>query len=171
MEAKHYKLAGAVKDLHDLFQQINPAGPYRMALFHDRKSRASGQPTWFKLEAARIDTYLRGAACLLANDLAESAAPVIAIAWQHIKASALKIGFTQQSEPVYFSYLSSELDRAEVMTKSQTYRILGEVLAVYLDLLCSLGFDETGLVAPEVDQLRGVIAKVGVVNGGGEASG
>lgn len=161
MEAIPYELAGAVKDLHDLFQQINPAGPYRMALFHDREALPTRQPEWFNLEATQIDSYLRGAACLLANDLSGSCLPVIAKAWQLIKATALKVGFAQQPEPAYFSYLSTELDKAGVKTKAETYRLLGEVLAVHLDMLCSLGFDRGGLVAPKVDKLRAVVASAG----------
>jgi len=160
MEAIPYELAGAVKDLHDLLQQINPAGPYRMALFHDREERKSSQPKWFSLEATQIDSYLRGAVCLLANDLADSSLPVIAMAWKHIKSTAFRIGFAKQPEPAYFRYLSTELSTGERRSKAEAYRLLGEALAVHLDMLCSLGFDRAGIVAPKVDMLRALLTSV-----------
>lgn len=168
MEAIPYELAGAVKDLHDLLQQINPAGPYRMALFHDRESKPSNQPKWFSLEAAKIDSYLRGAACLLANNLTDPSLPVIAKAWQHIKSTAYRIGFATLPEPEYFNYLSTELDTLERRSQAEIYCLLGEVLAIHLDMLCSLGFDTAGTVAPKVDNLRAKLTSVNTPSNNGK---
>jgi hypothetical protein len=151
--AADYRLLSAVQDLHDLYQRLSPAGPYRLALFHDQESPAGLDAETLPASSAQamlaaapgIDLCVRAISCLLANHLAPASAPVCLELLRRIERlwQALNPG---QRPPVYFGYLARELfaQRGEEgadpqlieQRSTRAYRMFGEVLAIYLDLLC-----------------------------------
>jgi hypothetical protein len=148
-----YELICAVQDLYELYSRFGPRGPYRMQLFHDQAPAHASWPAAVRQRSARLDTLIRGASCLLANDLAPAALPVAGELWQEVCALERELGLAQTPQPGYYTYLSQDLAHAPREAQA-AYRLFGEVLAVYLDVL-SLAHRETAeAVGTRIPTLR-----------------
>jgi hypothetical protein len=176
--AADYRLLSAVQDLHDLYQRLSPSGPYRLALFHDQDAAGGAgldalpQASANALLAAApgIDLCVRAISCLLANHLAPASAPVCIELLRRIERlwQLLKPG---QRSPEYFGYLARELfaQRGEegaepellAQRTARAYRIFGEVLAIYLDLLCDARPELGSQYAEGIRALRQAILDAG----------
>jgi hypothetical protein len=161
----------AVQDLYDLYLRIAPCGPYRLPLFQQEPAAASIVPPGVSERAQPLDALIRGVSCLLANQLPDAALPVIAELWRQVQAvEALWLPGGQPA--AYYAFLTRELHTREPDTAAQACRLFGEVLAVYVDVLCLLRLPKTDGVAHTVQRLRDLIAQAGVKSSsGGSASG
>jgi len=165
-----FPLLDAVQDLYDLYQRVTPCGPYRLPLFAETERGAEHVPQALREAAGRIDTLLRGASCLLANHLAPAALPLIAAVWRSVQEFEARFlpGFSQ---PEYYSFLTRELAMAEDDAASQAYRLFGEVLAVYLDVIAAMQLPGTAGLAQAVTALRTVLAQTGERSSSGGGGG
>ena len=162
-----FELVGAVQDLYDLYLRQGPAGPYRMELFHDQVEEPRKWPEALRKEAQLLDRVIRGVSCLMANDLAEAALPLIAEVWRGVRRIEKRALRRSGKDPAYYNYISFELsigipqpeageavDRNQLISKA--YFLFGEVIAVYLDAIATVRGDEELTV--QVSQLRGKLA-------------
>jgi hypothetical protein len=150
-----YPLIAAVQDLHDLLLRHTPSGPYRHELFHDQPEPQPEWPRLIREQAPRVELLLRGAGCLLSNNLAPAALPVLRELFPALR--GLDEALTGPLRPEvagYYAFLQRELAQpAAAESAAQAYYLLGELLALYLDLLClarpelraSLGVQTTAL--------------------------
>jgi hypothetical protein len=169
--ATDYRLLSAVQDLYDLYQRLSPAGPYRLALFHDQESGGADEFTALPHNAAQLmqaaapalDLRIRAVSCLLANHLAPATGPLsedllrqVFRLWAVVNPGV--------EPPGYFDYLLGELKRqapwaaldaaALAQQTALAYRRFGEVLALYLDVLCDARGDSAGANAQRISALR-----------------
>ncbi len=150
-----------MQDLYDLYQRIAPCGPYRLPLFSQEPAVAHSIPQPVRDQAQPLDALIRGVSCLLANQFPDAALPVIAELWRQVQ-SAEALWLPGNPPAAYYTFLTRELHAREPDAAEQAYRLFGEVLAVYLDLLCLLQLPKTAGVAHSVQHLRGLIAQAGV---------
>lgn len=149
-----------MQDLYDLYQRIAPCGPYRMPLFQQEQAADPPVPPAVRGQAQLLDTLLRGVSCLLANQLPDAALPVIAEVWRRVQ--ALEAAWLPGTQPAaYYAFLTRELQAREPDTARQACRLFGEVLAVYLDVLCLMRLPKTDGLAGTVQHLRGLIVQTG----------
>lgn len=161
MAAVPYQLICAVQDLYELYSREGPRGPYRMQLFHDQAQVAAHWPAAVQASAADLDLLIRGASCLLANDLAAAALPVAAELWRRVQELERSLGLAASPIPQYYAYLTGEL-RYAPRTPELAYRLFGEVLAVYLDVLGLAQPTLAAVLRPRLKQLRRALLQAGV---------
>lgn len=166
-----YNLICAVQDLHDLYQRAAPTGPYRLPLFAGEALPEAQLPEPLQQQAAYLDGLVRGATCLLANQLAPAALPVIAQLWRGVQLLEQRQGLLAEPAPEYYAFLTRELAGVEADAESQAYRLLGEVLAVYLDVLCVLRAAVADGIGDAVQRLRAAIAQTGERSSAGRSAG
>ena len=156
------ELLGAVQDLFALYTRHGPRGPYRHSLFGEQAEAAAEWPTPVRQHAAALDVLIRGVSCLLANELAAAAPPLLGSLWRSVRRLARRLSTGAQREPAYYRFLTSEIGSLDASGPGDVYRLFGEVLAVYLDLLLAsrpeLRQDHGGQVA----RLRRLLAQTGV---------
>jgi hypothetical protein len=140
-----------VQDLYALYTRFGPAGPHRCELFHDAPTAGEGWPPQLLEQAGELDELLRSAACLLANNLSSGVPPVLLRLWQSVRQLERGLSPASAAEPEYYRYLQRDLESATA-GPALAYRLFGEVLAVYLDVLsCAhppFGRQLGGRVAP-----------------------
>lgn len=157
-----FEVIAAVKDLYDLYSRINPRGPYRLSLFGDQGEVGTDWPPPLQARANRLDELIRGVGCSLANDLAAPALAVTAALWNDIRRLEQELtGSRQRGEPEYYRFLTRELDQSAGSDQCQVYRLFGEVLAVYLDIICVLRPGYGTEYGALVNQLRALITQIG----------
>jgi hypothetical protein len=157
MSAPPYTLILAVQDLYDLYLRLAPAGPYRMELFHDRQEPGAGWPDGLRGSARRLELLVRGVSCLLANQLAPASFALTGRLLSEVRALHRELD-GMQTEPEYYRYLDFEVQQAEALDATLAYRLFGEVLSLYLDLLCVYGPPEAGDHLTRISQLRSALA-------------
>lgn len=153
MAAVPYELICAVQDLYELYSRFGPRGPYRMQLFHDQLPAHASWPPAVRQRSAKLDVLIRGASCLLANDLAPAALPVAGELWQQVRALEHELGLAPHPAPQYYAYLAHELAHAPREAQA-AYRLFGEVLAVYMDVLCLAHGETAEAVGERIPALR-----------------
>jgi len=153
---------GAVKDLSDLYNRINPRGPYRISLFANASEVGADWPAPFHQNGERIDTLIRGVGCLLANDLADAAWPVTADLWRSIQQLEREL-IDNWSRPDYYRFLTRDLERTG-QKGDGIYRLFGEVLAVYLDIICTVRPDYHTQYGSRISALRRLVAQTGDIS-------
>ena len=133
-----YPLIAAVQDLYDLLLRHTPSGPYRHELFHDQPEPESEWPRLLRQRAPRLELLLRGASCLLGNSLAPAALPVLRELLPELRAlDEALIGPLRPEVAAYYGILQRELRQPEDgESGARAYYLFGELLGVYLDLLC-----------------------------------
>jgi len=156
MQSLSIALVDAVQDLYDLYLRLAPIGPYRMELFHERKDPGAEWPEQLRRAALGIDTLLRGASCLLANQLAPASIPLCAGVLKELRRLRMELG-ESGPEPEYYNYLGYELTRRGDGSNAMAYRLFGEVLALYLDLLCIYGPPGALEHLPRISLLRSAL--------------
>lgn len=156
-----YSLISAVQDLHDMYTRSNPAGPFRLALFHDSLPSALHWPVPVAASAAHIDTLIRGISCLLGNDLAEAALPVIAALWKDVLRLSGEMHSDVQPTAEYYRFLTYEMFRPAGDPAQLAYRLFGEVLAAYLFVLAGASQQELPGLRSRVEKLRLQIVQSG----------
>ncbi len=170
MKPVPYFLVCAVQDLHDLYQRINPTGPYRMELFHDSPPVEKPVPSGLRHIAPELDTMIRGVSCLLASNLTIPAIPVIRSIWKLVRGIHGSVTMPGGAVPAYYEYMTHELDQIQDTlgtaardenTDARVYQLFGEVLAVYLDLLDAMRNPGQDSIRSRIDALRTVIAQSG----------
>jgi len=171
MKQLPYELVSAVQDLYDLYTRLGPRGPYRLSLFSDPAEVDESWPPLVKQHASRLDELTRGVSCLLANDLAQAAAPVTGELWQGIRELARELAGSAWRQPAYFGFLTYELTRPAHLDTSDAYRLFGEVLAVYLELLCELRPAMEVEYGARIRQLRRTLLQTGEKSSGSAAGG
>lgn len=156
-----------------MYTRTNPAGPFRMELFHDSLPSAVQWPVPVAASAQHIDTLIRGISCLLGNNLAAAALPVIASLWKDVLRLSSEMHSDVQPTAEYYRFLSYEMFRPPGDPAQLAYRLFGEVLAAYLFVLA----DATQLNLPSmrsrVEKLRLQIVQSGdspVGSGGASGS-
>ena len=132
-----YELISAVQDLYDLYQRIGPAGHYKLSLFHNSQPVGQTWPEPVQLHAPRLDELARGVSCLLANGLIQPAPPVCGELWRGVLILEGALRPDPGPLPEYYRYLSRELSKPGPAKAHSVYRLFGEVLAVYLDVLAA----------------------------------
>lgn len=133
-----YALVCAVQDLYSLHQQLSPAGPYRLALFHEQPARQAARPELSR-RAQQLDVLVRAAGTLLGSQLSAAVKPIAVELWQGVRRLWRDCAGAQASEPQRFRALSAELlTLGWEAPPSAIYRLYGEVLAEYLALLAGL---------------------------------
>ena len=159
-EKPSFQVIGAVQDLNDLYNRINPRGPYRMSLFSEAAAVGEEWPQPFHAKGGRIDVLIRGVSCLLANDLAESAWPVAAELWNSIVQLEGELAPAGWRAPDYYQFLARELSRP-VAKGGKIYQLFGEVLAVYLDIICAVRGDYRREYGERIRSLRRLVVQTG----------
>lgn len=156
-----YSLISAVQDLHEMYTRSSPAGPFRLELFHDALPRDPKWPAPVAASATHIDALIRAISCLLGNNLAEGALPVIAALWKAVLRLSGEMHSDVQPTAEYYRFLSYEMIRPPGDPSQLAYRMFGEVLAAYLFVLA----DATQLQVPSlrsrVEKLRRQIVQNG----------
>jgi hypothetical protein len=158
--AAPYQLVCAVQDLYDLYLRLAPTGPYRLPLFAGAAAPAPVLPAGMREQALRLDALARGVTCLLANKLPLAALPVAAEMWRGVQLLERTLA-PSAGVPQYYAYLTRELAQAEDDAERQAYRLFGEVLAVYLDVLRLAGLPGAAGGTAAVQHLRCLIAQAG----------
>lgn len=88
---------------------------------------------------------LKGAECLLSNSMPVAAMCVLGQCWARIKERAwIAAGLGQ--EPEYFRFITYELGEFGSAGMGDAYRIYGEVISLYLDMLARTS--EAGGIEP-----------------------
>lgn len=138
MERLSYELLAAVQDLHELLQRHSLSGPQRHSLFHDADDRSTVWPPAVEQQGPELELLLRGAGCLLANGLAPAALPLLCDLLPGLRRLDEELsGPLAEGVRQYYGLLERELglglggDGA-----ARAYYLCGELLALYLDLLC-----------------------------------
>jgi len=144
-----------------MYTRTNPAGPFRLELFHDTLPSTVQWPARVAASAGYIDTLIRGISCLLGNNLAQASLPVIASLWKEVLRLSAEMGSDVQATAEYYRFLSYEMFRPPGDPAQLAYRLFGEVLAAYLFVLA----DATQLNLPgmrsRVEKLRMQIVQSG----------
>ena len=99
-----------------------------------------------------------------------TALPVVAELWRGVRLLEREL-LPQAPEPEYYAYLTRELTQPAADAERQAYRLFGEVLAVYLDVLGAAGLMPDASMGGEVRRLSAVIAQTGDNPSPGSASG
>jgi len=171
MKQLPFELVSAVQDLYDLYMRLGPRGPYRLSLFSDPAQVDESWPSPVKRDAPRFDELARGVSCLLANDLPDAATPVIAELWRGIRSLARELAESDWRQPAYFAFITHELARPALVNTSEAYRLFGEILAVYLELICELRPAQGLDYGARIRQLRRTLFQTGEKSSGSEAGG
>lgn len=161
MKQLPYELVSAVQDLYDLYTRQGPRGPYRLSLFSDPNEIAADWPAAVQAHAERLDELARGVSCLLANNLDAAALPVIAEFWRSVCGLERELAGASWQQPAYYYFITQELRKTSGAMPSTAYRLFGEVLAVYLDILCAQRPDFEGDYAARIGQLRQIVIQTG----------
>lgn len=170
MQQLPFELVCAVQDLYDLYTRLGPRGPYRLSLFSDPAEVDETWPEPVQRHGQRLDELARGVSCLLANDLGGAAAPLIREFWRSVRALHAELAGPSWRQPAYFAFITHELSRPAAVPVRQAYRLFGEVLAVYLELICELRPDGTGQLDGRIPQLRRALFQSGAVSSDSAAS-
>jgi len=157
-------MIGAVQDLFDLHNRLCPHGPYRLSLFADREMITDEWPVALREHAPRLDTLIRGVSCLLANDLSTAALPLTISLWETVQEMERVIAGSAWRRPEYYQFLSEDLHCNIVGTQADAYRLFGEVLAIYLDILCELRPAWKQEYQPLISRLRGELVQTGDIS-------
>jgi hypothetical protein len=163
------QLAGAVQDLYDLYVRMSPGGAYRLGILSEPHEPSASWPPALGARIARIDALIRGASCMLANKLPEAALPVVDALWRSTRAFERGLAGSRWREPAYYRFLAHELASMDGADSASIWRLFGEVLAVYLDVLCRLRPEALSEYIPEISRLRGMIAQTGEISSGSVA--
>jgi len=164
MKQLPFELVCAVQDLYDLYMRLGPRGPYRLSLFSDPAEVDKTWPEQVQRRAPRLDELARGVSCLLANDLAIAAAPLIGELWRAIRTLHAELAGPAWHQPAYFSFITYELARTEEVAATDAYRLFGEVLAVYLELICELRPDSGEQYGERIMQIRRALLQIGDIS-------
>ena len=160
------ELLGAVQDLFALYTRHGPRGPYRHSLFGEQAEAAAEWPAPVRERAVALDVMIRGVSCLLANELAAAAPPLLGSLWRSVRQLARRLSAGAPHEPAYYRFLTIEVNNLDATGPSDVYRLFGEVLAVYLDILFAsrpeLRQDDGGQVA----RLRRLLTQTGEKSSG-----
>lgn len=156
MEKLDSKLILAVQDLYDIYQQVSPAGPHRNSLLSAPPEPDRDWPAIVAGVAGVLDTLIRGTSCLLANDLAGATPPLLSALWRRI--TRLDRDLSPPPPPAYYLYLEREIGTLTAGNGRGCYRLFGEVLAVYLDILLAQQPQLADAHRPRVNALRGTVA-------------
>lgn len=156
------ELLGAVQDLCALYTRLGPRGPYRHSLFGEQAATAPDWPGSVRQSAARLDELIRGVSCLLANDLAAAAPPLLRTLWRAVRELAQQLAPAGWRRPAYYRFLTLEMEGLRAADTQAVYRLYGEVLAIYLDLLCACRPAQLSEYGPRVGQLRRQLIQTGV---------
>ncbi|MBN2081891.1 hypothetical protein JW859_06735 [bacterium] len=159
-----YVLVGAVQDLYDLYLRIGPQGPYRLSLFSDPAEISADWPAPVQASAARIDQLARGVSCLLANDLAAAAPAVIAELWREVRRLEAQLNAPGWHEPGYYGFLTDELRGGRQLESPQAYRYFGEVLSIYLEIICGLRDGAQADYLVRIQRLRETVLQTGEIS-------
>lgn len=159
-------MLGAVQDLFALYTRHGPRGPYRHSLFGDQAEAAAEWPAPVRQHAVALDSMIRGVSCLLANELAAAAPPLLGSLWRSVRLLARRLSAGAPREPAYYRFLTIEISNLDAAGRHDIYRLFGEVLAVYLDILFAcrpeLQQDHGGQVA----RLRRLLTQTGEKSSG-----
>ncbi|MCB1217122.1 hypothetical protein KDL44_07000 [bacterium] len=161
MQRVPYSLISAVQDLHEMYTRSSPAGPFRLELFHDSLPRDPRWPAPVAASASHIDALIRGISCLLGNNLAEGALPVIAALWKAVLRLSGEMHSDVQPTAEYYRFLSYEMIRPPGDPAQLAYRLFGEVLAAYLFVLADATQLELPSLRSRVEKLRRQIIQSG----------
>lgn len=162
MKPAPFTVIAAVKDLYDLYTRINPRGPYRLSLFGDTAGISADWPAPLQDRAARLDGLIRGVGCALGNDLAVAGLAVTVALWGDVRRLEQEVSAgLRWREPAYYRFLTHELAQCDGSDPGQVYRLFGEVLAVYLDIICDMRPGYRGEYGALVRQLRLLITQTG----------
>lgn len=133
-----YPLLAAVQDLHELLQRHSLSGPLRHSLFHDAEDRARDWPPLVNEHGPPLELLLRGAGCLLANGLAAAALPLLRELLPRLRElDGLLSGPLAEGVKQYYALLERELAHGlSGDAAGRAHYLCGELLALYLDLLC-----------------------------------
>jgi len=155
-----YELICAVRDLYEIYINLAPGGPYRLALFSDAATDPPPGPTAYTENLTRCDGLIRAVGCLLANQLAAFSAPLMAALWGDVRRLHAQV-FRPQPRPLYFRFLDHESSRVQ-FAEEEAYRVFGEVLVVYIDVLARLLPEHAAGLLDRVSVLGTVIAQTAV---------
>ncbi len=144
-----------------MYTRTSPAGPFRMQLFHDALPRDPHWPVPVAASATHIDNLIRGISCLLGNNLAEPALPVIAALWKAVLRLSTEMHSDVQPTAEYYRFLSFEMIRPAGDPTHLAYRLFGEVLAAYLFVLADATRLELPSLRSRVEKLRQQIVQNG----------
>lgn len=170
MKQLPFELVCAVQDLYDLYLRLGPRGPYRLSLFSDPAEVDETWPEPVQRQAPRLDELARGVSCLLANDLARAAPPLIREMWRAVLDLEAEVAGPGWHQPAYFAFISHELSRPDRVAARDAYRLFGEVLAVYLEVVCELRpAADGGEYGERIRQLRHALLQTGDVSSGSVA--
>lgn len=170
MPALPIELLGAVQDLFALYTRHGPRGPYRHSLFGDQAEAAAEWPAPVRQRAVALDSMIRGVSCLLANELAAAAPPLLGSLWRTVRHLARQLPVGATGEPAYYRFLTVEVDKLDAAGPQDAYRLFGEILAVYLDLLFASRPELQREHGIHVLKLRRLLTQTGVKSSG-DASG
>lgn len=152
-----YALVCAVQDLYSLHQQLSPAGPYRLALFHEQPARGSARPELAR-RTRQLDLLVRAAGTLLGSQLSPAVKPIAVELWLGVRRLWREAAGAGEAEPARFKVLSSALlSLGWEAPPSAIYRLYGEVLAEYLALLAAQQPEADGDWPARVAALRSAL--------------
>lgn len=158
MHLTSFEIVAAVKDLYDLYSRINPRGPYRLSLFGETNADERELPEAMRHHGRRLDALIRGAGCLLGNDLPDAALAVTVALWRELRRMEQELaGGALWCEPVYYGFLTHDLAVADGEDSSLVYKLFGEVLAVYLDIISQLQPELRSQYGERINHLRSVV--------------
>ena len=164
MKQDLYILLGAVQDLYDLYLRIGPHGPYRLSLFSAPAEVGQGWPEPVRASAGRIDQLARGVSCLLANDLAAAAPAVIGELWREVRRLEGRLNGPGWREPAYYDFVTHELLSNSGPDSSRAYRLFGEVLSIYLEIICGLRDGDRTDYLTRIQRLRETVLQTGEIS-------
>jgi hypothetical protein len=156
VESVPYPLLAVVQDLHEQLQRHSLSGPFRHGLFHDPQGPAAGWPRPVEQRGPALELLLRGAGCLLANGLAPAALPLL----RELLPLLRELDTALSGPPApgveqYYGLLERELALGLAGGAGpRAYYLCGELLALYLDLLCVARPELHGTLGVQVMALR-----------------
>jgi len=159
-----YRLICAVSDLYDIYTRVNPRGPYRHTLFHDPAQTTADWPAQIMDQAGELEELIRGISCLLANGMGRPALPVITALWQRIIRLERQLAGQSWQMPAYYRYIQREMQQTPAEPTTAAYYLFGEVLAIYIDILCETQPTKLADIQERVSALRRVIAQKGEIS-------
>jgi hypothetical protein len=160
------ELLGAVQDLFALYTRHGPRGPYRHSLFGEQAEAAAEWPQPVRERAVALDSMIRGVSCLLANELASAVPPLLSSLWRSVRQLARQLPAGTGREPAYYRFLTVEVNNLAATSPADIYRLFGEVLAVYLDVLFASRPDLRRDYGGQVARLRRLLAQTGEKSSG-----
>jgi hypothetical protein len=155
-----YELICAVRDLYEIYINLAPGGPHRLALFSDAATDPPPGPTAYAELLTRCDGLIRAVGCLLANQLAAFSGPLMAALWGDVRRLHAQV-FGNRPRPPYFRFLDHETAHTQ-LAEDEAYRVFGEVLAVYVEVLARLLPEHDAGMLDRVSALGAVIAQTAV---------